>query len=62
LGKPQGSEWANLASVAVALLFTKFVKDELGNDITLLCVALIGIFAALLFRSAPCFSKWYWVG
>ncbi len=43
---------ANIASLAAALLMTKFVKDELGDETALLSVAFFCFFPSSLFLSA----------
>jgi Gpi18-like mannosyltransferase len=43
---------ANVASLAVVLLMTKFVKDELGDEIALLSVAFFCFFPSSFFLSA----------
>ena len=43
---------ANVASLLLAFLFTKFVKDELGEEIALLSVACFFFFPSSLFLSA----------
>jgi Gpi18-like mannosyltransferase len=43
---------ANIAALAAALLMTKFVKDELGDEIALLSLAFFCFFPSSLFLSA----------
>jgi Gpi18-like mannosyltransferase len=43
---------ANAASLAVALLMTKFVKDELGDDVALLSLTFFCFFPSSIFLSA----------
>lgn len=43
---------ANVASLAVVLLMTKFIKDELGDEIALLSVAFFCFFPSSFFLSA----------
>jgi hypothetical protein len=43
---------ANIASVVAMLLMTKFVKDELGDEIALLSLAFFSFFPSSLFLSA----------
>jgi hypothetical protein len=43
---------ANAAALAVALLLTKFIKDELGDEIALLSLAFFCFFPSSLFLSA----------
>ena len=43
---------ANIAALAVALLFTKFVRDELGDRVALLSLGSLCFFPSSLFLSA----------
>ncbi len=43
---------ANIAALAVALLFTKFVRDEFGDRVALLSLGSLCFFPSSLFLSA----------